>query len=308
MSPAEDLETKALQIVQERVGEMSDGAIKRTDKGWNNVVYNVLNQQVFRFPRTAEVARKLASQVRFLNAFAPTSPILVPDFRAEEDSRVGSFVTYNYIPGVPLKTYVDKLGNHQLETIARSLGEFLTALHSFSADQARAFGVEEIEPLSYWKMRLERLRAITFPELEPHQAAWIEKLFANFLAIPDLSSIARFPIHFDLKTEHILVDPDDLGRVTGVIDFDDQKIADRAHDFTYFGTLFKDLGGLSLGFTDIVYQSYELELDPGFEDRRRFYIDRLPVTAIEHVLTLNDPDNLARRRTQLNDYIAAHPY
>lgn len=56
-----------------------------------------------------------------------------------------------------------------------------------------------------------------------------------------------------------------------------------------------------------VYEQYQLPRDNNFEQRRKFYNDRLVVAYLKHSLKINDQKRIEVHKKQLSEYIENHP-
>jgi aminoglycoside 2''-phosphotransferase len=104
------------------------------------LVIEVNGEWMFRFPRQ-DVARKaLAVERAFLARFKSASPLPVPDHKYSDDD----FVGYPKIRGALLTVELFQgLSLRSRERIARQMGQFLSAIHHFSVDEARRLGLTE---------------------------------------------------------------------------------------------------------------------------------------------------------------------
>ena len=117
--------------------------------------------------------------------------------------------------------------------LARQLGAFLTALHGFPLHNAISAGVPHGTPAScrqQCQLLYESVRDRVFPLLDAHTRRAADERWVEFLTNDAAIAFRPALIHGDLGTEHILVDPC-LGKVTGVIDWEDASIGDPALDY-----------------------------------------------------------------------------
>ena len=290
-----------LEIVKKKISDFDDRKVQIFDDGWDFAVIVVDAKVAFRFPRRENYARKLPIEVKFLELFAGKSPVRVPRLKHLKDETTGiPYVWYDFIPGVRFtKNISDTFSKDELFMIAKQLGIFLTAVHSFSVEKAKQLGVQQIDSFDSWQKRLTKIKKDVFPHIDENEQQWIITLFKNFLKI-----IAEVPIksvltHSDIMPEHIIVDPE-VHTLSGIIDFGDIEIGDPAYDFTF-------LAGYGENFLDECYRSYGLPRDEMFEKRRQFYEDRLVVTNLEHSLELGNKERIAMHKRQLFEYVRSHP-
>ena len=237
-------------------------------EGWGSTVWEVNGSYVFRFPKRPEIGRGLLKEIRLLPVLAPALPLLLPHLEYVWQGGTqyeGLFVGYPKIPGVPLTP--THLASADPAQLSQQLGQFLTALHCFSRQQAVAARIVEGGP-AQWRAEYYALYQMVcqrvFPLLDVRErgqiaAAWRGFLEdeANFHFIPAL-------IHRDLNHEHILFDVLQ-GCITGIIDWEDAAIGDPALDFTGL------LGDYGRDFVQQVLAAYNGPADEGILRRARFY-------------------------------------
>ncbi len=219
-------------------------------EGWDSAVWEVNGELVFRFPKRAEVAAWLRTEVALLPELAPALPVLIPqfDYIAEASADFPyPFVGYRKLPGVPLADAPPGLVD--AKRLAAQIGAFLTALHRFPVARAIACGVEVQTPQT-WRYRyadfLAEMRAL-YPRLTPAERERTESLFVAYLDNPAHRGFTPVLLHQDLGGEHVLLDPE-TGDLSGIIDWGDVTIGDPAQDLcgfpaTWLPTLLAHYGG-----------------------------------------------------------------
>ena len=290
-----------LNIIRKTIPNIDSEKIQIFDDGWDYVVIVINNEVAFRFPRREDYAKTLPIETKFLEHFANKSPVRIPKLTYQKDEETGiSYVTYDFIPGVQFtKKISSTFTKDEILSVAKQLGLFLTAVHSFPVEKAKEFGVQQIDSLNSWQKRLTKIRKGVFPYISEKEQQWVIKLFEDFL-----KSIMKTPIksvltHSDIMPEHIIVDPE-THTLSGIIDFGDLCIADPAYDFTFLARYGQD-------FLSKAYENYKLPRNETFETRRKFYEDRLVVTNLEHSLELRDRERIEMHKNELLKYVEAHP-
>jgi aminoglycoside phosphotransferase (APT) family kinase protein len=195
--------------------------VRVVEDGWDSVVLEVDGEWMFRLPRRREVERWMESEIALLPELAATLPVAVPRF--EFIGRDGIVcVGYRKLAGSPATAGLD-------ERTGSDLGRFLSALHGFSDERARALGVPYFDPPA-WRDRFRDLcddfRRRVFPLLESSARRRAGRVFAS---VPELDFVPVL-LHGDLGPEHILCRD---GRVTGVIDWSDARVGDAALDLAW---------------------------------------------------------------------------
>ncbi len=271
--------------------------------GNDHVVYFVRRQATFRFPRSPR--RISPTRKNFLDAFAQYSPVPLPLITIHHDEHTESDYELNtYLPGVPFEpALASTFSAEQRCGIARELGAFLTALHRFPLETARALGVDELDPASFGAYMEENPRAypyfrqMVFPYLTQRQQRWVERLFRDYIAEVKAQPFPVCVTHADMWTYHILVDPRGA-KLTGIIDYW-PRIADPAHDFKAFEYYGAD-------FVEAVFQQYRLPRDESFEFRRLFYTGHDEVAELARAIERRDHAQIVARQESLAKYISEH--
>lgn len=214
------------------------------DDGYDYEVAIVDGEWVFRFPRWQHVAAALEVEIALLPALAPELPVAVPRF--EHVVREPElFVVYRHIDGAP-----------SARPGARSVGAFLSALHTFDIARAEALGVERPHWPEHYTRQCAEFERLVFPELDADERAAAAAMFAA--GIDSLDGFDSALLHADLGPEHLLCRD---GSLVGVIDWSDVRIGDPALDFAW---LLSALG-------DALLSAYDRPVDYGFRDRALFY-------------------------------------
>lgn len=186
-------------------------------------VLEVNREWMFRFPRTESARAVLGYETRFLAAFRKLSPLTVPGYEYVGDDLVG----YRKIEGLLFTPRrFSKLGRETQSRIAQQMGEFLSALHAFPVERARALGLTE--EWGGWTARAaKRFREEVAPALSTGAREGALTLLDQFSALEWEPVV----IHGDFyPQDHVFYD--EAGRqLSGVIDFGDVTLGDAAADF-----------------------------------------------------------------------------
>lgn len=228
--------------------------------GWDNSVWEVNDDLVFRFPQRAEVAGWLRTEIALLPALAPHLPVPIPQFiHVAEASPTYPypFVGYLKLPGVPLNDLAATI--IQPERLAVQIGVFLTALHRFSIAQAVASGVADAST-EMWRAQYVAMRddiRTLYPRMTLAEQERTERLFAAYFDNPAHFQFTPVLLHRDFGSDHLLLKPQ-TGDLAAVIDWGDVSIGDPAQDFcglpaAWLPTLLAHYGGaVDATFTDCV--------------------------------------------------------
>jgi aminoglycoside 2''-phosphotransferase len=259
--------------------------------GWggDSDAWLVDDRWIFRFPRTAEIARSLAVEVCLLPRLTARLPLAIPDFVhiARDQSRSPMFVGYEAIPGVPLREDIlGRLSQSATDQLGTKLGHFLRALHQTPLDLAIECGVALPTTSAFEAVEqgYRTVREKVFAHLGDDDRAWVGQRFEAFLGDPRHFAFSPVLCHGDFSSDHLLVDLDG-GALIGVIDFGDVTIGDPAGEFTWRA----EYGEV---FFEQVLEAYSIA-DESLAERVGFRIDCLPITQIAYGLDTDQPNEVA---------------
>lgn len=285
---------KYLTILKKHTPNLREEKIVWYIDGWDFILA-VIDSQAFRFPRRKDYESKLPTEAAFIKEFISKSPIAIPELKLHSDTSIGNYASYLFLPGVPFtKKLAETFSTDNKMFIARQIGKFLTSLHSFPIAEARKIGITEIDALSAWSDRFEKIKSKVFPYLDKKEQDWTIKIFTAFLKLVKDNPVENKVTHSDIMPEHVIVDPQNQ-TLTGIIDFGDIEISDPAYDFTFLKKYGKE-------FLDEAYRNYAFKRDPVFEKRRQFYEDILVVTNLEHSIKVGDQYWIKKHQEELTKY------
>jgi aminoglycoside phosphotransferase (APT) family kinase protein len=190
-------------------------------------------------------------EIALLPELAGRLPVAVPHFELVARNGVVC-VGYRKLAGVPASANIG-------ERAGEDLGRFLSALHRFPVERARALGVSYFDPAT-WRERFgdlcEDFRRRVFPLLCSDERKRAEAVFGR---VPELDFVPVL-LHADLGPEHVLCRN---GRVVGVIDWSDARVGDAALDLAWC------LNGMPSETADAVARTYRVDVD--VRERSLFY-------------------------------------
>ncbi|MBN2447435.1 MAG: phosphotransferase [Phycisphaerae bacterium] len=201
--------------------------------GWDNTAYRVNDRFVFRFPRRQIAVDLLQVESRVLPVIAGRLPLAVPvpTFLGKPAGGYPwPFAGYEMIPGGTAD--VAALDHDQRLATAQPLACFLAALHAFPADKVGELGAPgdllgRLDPKKRVPMARENLAALRERGVIETDQPWLDMLDE---VDPTRQPRGETLVHGDLYARHLLVDAD--ARPTGVIDWGDLHIGDRAVDLS----------------------------------------------------------------------------
>lgn len=191
--------------------------------GGENLVIEINDDWIFRFPRNQILGDKMKRQLNFLASFSKISPLEVPSLKYIEQD----FIGYKKIPGRPLyKTNLKKLTEEERTIIAEQIGLFLKALHNYK-DKHIDFDT------GYLVMRKEDYKSC--PKVIARYLTTSEKNALNVRLRRIANNLLNFEkpttiIHGDFYFYNIIWDAEKK-KITGVIDWSNAGLGIPAMDF-----------------------------------------------------------------------------
>lgn len=272
-----------------RVPHLARATPRLVGVGWDNAVYRVGPELVFRFPRRQIAAELLRTEVAVLPGLARCVPVAVPEpvvVAEPVDDYPFAFAGYRWLEGETADR-VDP-DDAARRALAAPLGRALRALHDArpgpTADAAdpgdtldRADSARRLPGL------LAHLDALA-GEVDP---APIAAALTALAEVPRRAGPARW-VHGDLYPRHLLLDR--AGALIGLIDWGDTHRGDPALDLSIAWTFFDAAGRTALR------DAYG-PVDPATWDRARFRALHYGIHLLRYGLAERDAamERVARR-------------
>ncbi len=222
---------QARRLIEGHFPELSPARVVLLGGGWDNTVFLVNGEWVFRFPRRHIAVGLMQAEAAVLPRLAPhlPLPIPVPRFVTKPDSGVPPlFSGYRWIEGTPsCRADLDADGRGRL---AIPLAGFLRTLHGMSYAEASDWGLPGDR---FRRLDLESRKAPLVRVLESLQQAGITGGPAPWRRILEgtprsYRSEQTVLVHGDLHGCQLLISEE--GRLSGVIDWGDVHLGDPAVD------------------------------------------------------------------------------
>jgi aminoglycoside phosphotransferase (APT) family kinase protein len=250
----------ATSLVHKRFPAIDARQLRHLGSGWEFDAYLTADGWVFRFPRRRESAQLFAFERTVHDLVADRLPAGLAIPRVEQlgepvEPFPYPFAGHRFIPGLA----ADALDARQLPVLTPDIAAALAAIHSVSAETARAAGVTESnreDPGDQAWLESNLTVAPRLRGLDDRALDWLNRISLPLEHMPSPLQL----IHQDLGPEHLLVDPA-TGHLLGVLDWTDATIGDAARDFVFLVTW------QGWGFADDVIRHYPRPLDHGFRAR-----------------------------------------
>jgi aminoglycoside phosphotransferase (APT) family kinase protein len=216
----------AQRLLAEQFPEFASLPIRLLGSGWDNTVFAVGDEWVFRFPRKQVIVEFLETEIDLLPDLAPLLPVPIPvpeHIGVPSDDFPWPFFGARMLPGVEL----GEAPATSRERVALQLGRFLKRLHSREVLDA----LGERLPENWTKRADMQLRVpLIVEKLALLDGLWrapshVRASLDEALELPPPEP--RAVCHGDLHFRHVLVDGD---RVSGCIDWIDLCRGDPALD------------------------------------------------------------------------------
>lgn len=226
------------------------------DTGWEqHVIIDDKAGIVYRYPRNAAAAAKLADEVAVLEEVHNYIwPIQLPVMQDHTDVRTA----YTYIPGVTLSPErVAELTSEQSDNIGTILGDFLAQFHRLDPEIIDHKKTRHSTTLlEYYADRIVNAESC---EYQPKAKQALDKLMAGKIA-------DEVVVHGDLHGPNIVVDPS-TNSLQGVIDLSEMETGDPHLEFrkifmTFPASLdsaikaYRKIGGQQLDKATIIQWAY----------------------------------------------------
>ncbi len=199
--------------------------------GQNSDILIVNDNLIFRFPRYAEGIRRLAGEVKVLQALANKLPLPIPQ---PEYIQLGTeagqaWIGYQLIQGEPLwREDMPNLDDAGRQHYAHQIGDFLRTLHQIPSTDLPPLEIDD--KLEFWQDFYAQIQNKLFQFMRSDATRELQEHFeAYFKNIKDYAYTPALR-HGDFGTVNILHDKS-IPTITGIIDFGDAALGDPAIDY-----------------------------------------------------------------------------
>jgi aminoglycoside phosphotransferase (APT) family kinase protein len=222
--------SQAKQLIERQFPQLSPVSLVEYGKGFDNTVYLVNQQYIFRFPRREIAVDLMKVERALLPHLVKILPISIPEplfFGEATDSYPWAFTGYKLVKG----NLIEHLSIDQRLKSVEPLAQFLECLHHYPIEQAQQLGVpnDELQRLDIQKRKpflIENTNRIIQSGFwkDPRLKEVVEQLP---VVIPNHQQVLN---HGDLHIRNIIMN--EQGIFSGVIDWGDLHIGHPAVDLS----------------------------------------------------------------------------
>lgn len=222
-------EEMAHKLISSQFPQLASKRVQKLGHGWDNTVFLVGAEYVFRFPRREVAINSLRMEGKILPKLKDYFSIAysLPLFFGEGDyDYPAPFLGYPYLSG----EFPIGLTDKQRALSATTLAQFLKSLHAFPVQIAQENGVQhDHRNLTDISMRKEKMHKF-ISDLALHFSEEEYRAISNYLEQLRTEKVKQKYVflHGDLHFKNMLVDEN--GRVSGIIDWGDINIGHPACD------------------------------------------------------------------------------
>ncbi|EKD69997.1 MAG: phosphotransferase [uncultured bacterium] len=212
-------------------------SIQLLDEGWDNLVYLVNKNLIFRFPRRELGVFCMENEILLLPYITKqvSFPLSNPEWIGEpSDLYPYPYGGYKMLRGLPLCDAADSLIDNV--DFAVILATWLNELHSLKVNDNH---ISVIKGDQSWRLDVKHRVARCHENLERYQEYFLQAGFKNNQLIGlieklssfQFQSLMKFYLHGDLYCRHVIVDTNHF-LPTGLIDWGDVHIGHRGIDLS----------------------------------------------------------------------------
>ena len=223
----------ARALIEEQFPEFAPARLELVGVGWDNSMWRVNGEFAFRFPRREIAVPLLQAECMVLPRIADRLPLGIPVPEYCGTSAGGYPWPFSGCRWIEGRTACRAgLSSRDRHRVAAPLAQFLRALHSIDAEQARAIGAA---PDTFGRLDVERRGKKAAEQIrEGVERGLIDEPSPLLDLIEDTPTdyqpAAAVLAHGDLYARHLVVDEERM--LTGIIDWGDLHLGDPAVDLS----------------------------------------------------------------------------
>jgi len=207
-------EKQARTLIGRQFPQLSSKQVKRLGWGWDNTVFLIGDEYVFRFPRRTIAVGSIRMEGKLLPKLEAyiTIPYPKPLFYGEASHEYPApFLGYAYVPG----DFPIGLTDERRALSAEMLAKFLRRLHEFPVQAALKCGVQQdhrsLTDIASRKVKLEGFLSKVVEHLSPEESGVIEAYISRLQT--DRVEAVNALLHGDLHFKNMLVNDEEYIRL-----------------------------------------------------------------------------------------------
>lgn len=229
---------EATKLIESQFTNFKVSSIKRFGEGWDNIVYQVNNKWLFRFPRRTFSIAGINNEIKILPILARILPVPIPTPKyigKIPDQQDWPFFGYKKLTGK--ESCAAKLTLEQKEHLIPTIANFLRLLHSPDHFQRwqHDFVIDPLGRADVTK-RIPKTIELLIEIKDLGIIDNIDALMKIVSSVGILRSNCTALVHGDFHFRHLLINKQ--GALSGVIDWGDIQISDIAIDLQFMWTFF----------------------------------------------------------------------
>lgn len=286
-------------LINEHFPEWSIRELRFCGQGSSFCTYTLNQNYIIRCARHQDSIRRLRWEERLLPKLQPQLQIAIPQFQHVGYMSNGlPFCVYPMISGEPFEEkYYHRLSEVQREKVVQQVADFLKVLHNFPVEEAITYSIPFREITEYpVRDMLQFVRQKLHPKLSLVEQQQCQRWFDIYINNESDFSYQPSLVHGDLQPRHILFN-EEKGEIVGIIDFEDIRVSDPAHDLYYMHRNYGD------DFWHRLLQHYSPHSLK--HSQWKFYFSRL-ADIIQRILEEIDdrkPHYIERRLEELKEFL-----
>lgn len=256
-----------------------------TEGCWN-IVIEINGEWIFRFSRSDNDIKQLALEKMFLPKFKKISSVAIPDITYKWKN----FIGYKKIEGERFTYEIYKqLSSKNKNEICKSIGEFLTQLHSikFENKNLTEFPLWDTD---FWNDLWKPIESQLSSKTRENALNYFMDYFTNEAKYP----IEKTICHWDIHPNHIFFNTSSEN-ISWIIDFGRLCINDPAVDFNLFERFFGE------DMVNTIIKYYNREIPVNFKKRIAFQNKRRLFSAIYYANSINQQESIPRYIKRIED-------
>ena len=240
----------AKEDIERNFPDLEVREIRYLSEGMGSTAFLVNEELVFRFAKNEKADASAKREIQIMPLIAEKVDLLVPRFEyVGKQNKQFSILGYLKIEGSGLEPKVLEAQEESVKRLLiRQIAIFFEQLQAIDIAAAKGAGAKEENLRSRYENELKDAQEYVYPIIDkvyPEDAerikAYVEKIFAEYLADEKNFEYKPTFLHGDLEAEHIIFDKRKK-RITGIIDWGAVRVGDPDYDlfrpYSHYGNEF----------------------------------------------------------------------